>query len=261
MTTRKGSAGDPGQDPERAKRPDPDRDGPNRTSTGAAASKRPDELPVDLEVSEAVAHVVKLGYDVIAENIQQGREAAARFRHGKYRLRETPHEIEVAAQRLLSLARELSTTTFDVCDRLLRELAAQKPPPDRGKSVPAFYDQKSAAPSAKPANSAPAAADPSIMKVTVLFEGAPKAKAHTASLTRPRKPAAPADITAQPLAAASDPGGKPIASVMFAADMSFDGIVARVSVPKGQAKGFYSGLVHVKGDPIPLGVLTIELPE
>jgi hypothetical protein len=213
---------------------------------------------VDLEISEAVAHVVKLGYDVIAENIQQGREAAARFRYGKYRLREAPGEIEVAVQRLLGLARELSTTTFDVCDRLVRELAAQKPPYDRTRSVPPFREP---GPSAKPVKTAPSApADTGMMKVTVAFEGAPKAKAHTASLTRPRIPAAPADVVAQPLAA-SKPGGQPIAGVSFHADVSIDGIIAKIVVPKGQPKGFYSGLVHVKGDPIPLGVLTIELPE
>jgi hypothetical protein len=263
MTIRKGSAGAPGKGSGRAKRPDPRRDGPQRSSTDAAsAAEAPDERPVDLEVSEAVAHVVKLGYDVIAENIQQGREAAARFRHGKYRLRETPGEIEVAAQRLLNLARELSTTTFDVCDRLLRELAAQKPAPDRAKSVPPFRGQTASAPSVKLAKTAPAAAaDTGLMKVTVLFEGAPKAKAHTASLARPSRPAAPSAVTAQPLAPSDAGGGKPITGVTFEADMSIDGILARVRVPKGQPKGFYSGLVQVKGDPIPLGVLTIELPE
>src|SRR5262249_21736359 len=107
-------------------------------------------------INEAVAHAVKLGYDVIADNIQQGREAAARFRQGKYRLREAPGEIEVAAHRLLGLARELSKTTFDVCERLLTELAAQKPPYDRTRSVPPFREP---APSVKPVKPAPPPAD------------------------------------------------------------------------------------------------------
>jgi hypothetical protein len=262
MTTRKGSAGDRGRGSGRARRPEPARDRPKRTSAAAAAAKEPAEadLPVDLEISAAVAHVVKLGYDVIAENIQQGREAAARFRQGKYRLGEAPGEIEVAVQRLLSLARELSTTTFDVCDRLVSELASQKPARDRARHVPPFRDPAPATPSAKPAKPAASLADSDMMKVTVLFEGAPKARAHTASLSRPRKPAAPADVSAQPLAA-SGGTGKPIAGVVFEADVSIGGIIARVRVPKGQPKGFYSGLVHVKGDPIPLGVLTVELPE
>jgi hypothetical protein len=255
MTTPKGSAGDPGQGSGHVKRPEPEREGPKRAGDGAPTGKTAKDVPADLEISEAVAHVVKLGYDVIAENIQQGREAAARFRQGKYRLREAPGEIEVAAQRLLSLARELSTTTFDVCDRLLAELAAQKPAHDRAKSVPPFRER-----SDTPAKPAPAPADTGMMKVTVVFEGAPKAKSHTASLARPSRPAAPADVTAQPLAA-SGSGASPIAGVSFEADVSIDGIVARVNVPKGQPKGFYSGLVHAKGDPIPLGVLTVELPE
>ena len=263
MTTPRKSAGDPGQGSARAKRPEPQRAGPQRdwpqrASQTAATPEKPIEPSVDLEISEAVAHVVKLGYDVIAENIQQGREAAARFRYGNYRLREAPGEIEVAAQRVLGLARELSTTTFDVCDRLLRELGAQKRPSEGDKSVPPF--RAPAAPSVKPAPAAQAQPDAGVMKVIVMFDGAPKAKAHTTSLARPRRPAPPSDVTVQPLAP-SNPGAKPITGVSFDADVSVAGIIARVSVPKGQAKGFYSGLVQVKGDPIPLGVLTIELPE
>jgi hypothetical protein len=261
MTTLKSAAGDPGKGSERVKRPAPQRDGPKRAATAAGAgASKPAEPPVDLEISAAVAHVVKLGYDVIAENIQQGREAASRFRQGTYRLRETPGEIEVAAQRLLSLARELSTTAFDVGDRLVKELAAQKPPRDRASSVPRFREPASGTPSAKPVKTAPSPADTGMMQVTVLFDGAPKAKAHTATLTRPRRAAAPADVTAQPLAA-SEPGGPPITGVSFEADMSIEGIIARVPIPRGQPKGFYSGLVYVRGDPLPLGVLTIELPE
>jgi len=265
MTTPKGSSGAPGQVRKtaqaaggRVRRAAPAASGPKRAAaaaTQASAASAASPSSPDAKVSDAVSHAVKLGYDVITENVRQGREAAARFSKGKYALRDAPGDIEVASLRLLHLARELSTTTFDVCERLLKELAAQKPPVDAAKGVPPFR-----APKVTPAPKAASApsTEPAGMKVTVRFAGAAKGIAHTASLSRPRIPAAPADITAQPLAT-SEGAAKPIAGVKFGVDVSIEGIVAQVSVPEGQPPGVYSGLVHVKGDPIPLGVLTIEL--
>ena len=265
MTIPKGKAGDPGQkkaSAERVRRPATAAAGPNRASTTAQSRPAPtaSDPALDAKVSDAVAQVVKLGYDVIAENIQQGREAAARVRQGKYNIREAPGDLEVAAKRLLHLARELSETTFDVCERLLKELAAQKPPADRTAAMPSFRAPKPAPPPTPAATPPAEPGAPGAMKVTVRFDGAPGAVAHTASLPRPRRPAAPSDVTAQPLT----PGegkGEPITRVSFETDVSIDGIVARVSIPKGQPPGVYSGIVRVKDDPIPLGVLTIELPK
>ena len=60
------------------------------TSKGRA--RRPRRAP-DPKVSDAVAHAVKMGYDVITENIRQGREAAERFRQGEYSVREVPGDL------------------------------------------------------------------------------------------------------------------------------------------------------------------------
>jgi len=277
MTIRKGKAGDagrpsPGTEADgRVRRPEtagraPNRAGPAAVGAPAADPAKPKgpapkaKTPPEPKVSEAVAHAVKMGYDVIAQNIRQGREAAERFRQGEYRLRDAPGDLEVASLRLLQLARELSTTTFDVCERLLKELGAQRPPQDRTDSVPKFRE---AAPAATPAPGKMASPSPpalATMKVTVRFEGAPKAIAHTDSLTRPRLPTAASGVSAAPLASSSARGDL-IDGVRFEMDASVEGIVAVVTVPKGLAHGFYSGLVHAKGDPIPLGVLTIELPK
>jgi hypothetical protein len=271
MTIRKGKAGEtgrtsPGAEADgRVRRPEPARRGPIRASPPSAAdpakpkAHAPKAQPAqDPKVSDAVAHAVKMGYDVITENIRQGREAAQRFRQGEYSLGDAPGDLEVAALRLLHLARELSTTTFDVCERLLKELGAQQPPRDRTPHVPGF---RAAAPAAAPTPAkaaSPTPPDAGAMKVTVRFEGASKAIAHTYSLTRPRQPTAATDVSAAALAPAGR-GGAPIAGVRFEMDASVEGIVAVVNVPKGQAHGFYSGLVHARGDPIPLGVLTIEI--
>jgi hypothetical protein len=272
MTIRKGKAGgvgrpSPGAEADgRVRRPEGTGRAPNRASARATDPAKPKDpatttkAPSEPKVSEAVAHAVKLGYDVIAQNMRQGREAAERFRHGEYKLKDAPGDLEIASLRLLQLARELSTTTLDVCERLVKELAAQRPPSDRTESVPAFREAAAAANPAPVRTTGPSAPAQPMMKVTVRFEGAPKAVAHTDSLTRPRLPTAASDISGAPLAPSSGRAAA-ITGVRFDMDASVEGIVAVVTVPKGQAHGFYSGLVHAKGEPIPLGVLTVELPK
>ncbi|HEY2356740.1 MAG TPA: hypothetical protein VGH86_04765 [Phenylobacterium sp.] len=262
MTIPKGKAG-------KAKvhrsRPEPERVGPDRASRAAApgaapiaATGYPAGAGEDPSVSESVAHVVKVGYDVIAENIRQGREAAQRFRQGQYRVREVPGDLEVAAVRLLQLARELSTTTFDICERLLRDVGAKVPPEDRASGVPHFRAAKAAGGGPAKAAASPAPAEHPPMKVTVRFRGAARARAYNSGLARPKNPTAAADISAQPLARRTA-GAKPITGVVFETDVSVEGIVAVVTVPDGQEPGVYSGLVHAKREDVPLGVLTIEI--
>lgn len=231
--------------------PKPNRTGKKRASTKDASA--PPGSPQDPTVSDSVAHAVKVGYDVIAENIRQGREAAARFRQGEYNMREVPGDLQDMALRLVTLARELSKTTLDVCERLLKEVAAS--PEDRTKEVPPF---RSATPVAEEP-SVPAA-DAGVMKVTIRFTGGGKGVARTATLSRPRRPTAPDQISVDPLSRRAA-GAKPIGGVSFETDMSVEGIVAVVNIPKKQEPGTYSGQVYAKGDEVPLGVLTIEVPK
>lgn len=274
MTIRKGKASEPrasgmaGEPDARPTRPKPERSGPNRARLAAdrPSDRAPEgptpELPSTDEapeptISEAVAHAVRTGYDVIAENIQQGRVAAQRFRQGEYNIREVPGDLETAALRLIQLARELSTTTFDVCERLLKEVGANAPAKDRATEAPPF--RTAAPPASQPSTEAVAkSADAGSMKLTIRFEGR-TAQAHTLTLARPRLPTAAIDITAGPLASRRA-GSPPITAVKFEVDVAIEGIVALITLPVDQPPGIYSGLVHAKGDDIPLGVLTIEIP-
>jgi hypothetical protein len=255
MTTPKRTSGGQGASGKAAEakphmaRPEPPRDRPNKTGKkGKDANAPPDHT-----VSESVSHAVKVGYDVIAENIRQGREAAARFRQGEYNVREVPGDLQDMALRLITLARELSKTTLDVCERLLKEVADS--PEDRTKKVAPF-------PNAVPSAQKPSApsADTGVMKVTIRFTGGGKGIARTATLSRPRRPTAPDQISVTPLSRRAA-GAKPIGGVSFETDMSVEGIVAVVNIPKKQEPGIYSGQVYAKGDEVPLGVLTIEVPK
>ena len=272
MTIPKGAAGGSEKSPTpkkpagRLSRAEPGRVAPKRMRPAAAeAPERPvplsdpgarqaHETAPDATISASVAHAVKTGYEVIAENIKQGRIAAERFRHGEYNIRDAPGDLEVAALRLIQLARELSTTTFDVCERLLKEVGAHAPGKDPTASVPPFRPTATKVPAAAVAKPA----DMASMALTIRFTGAPEARAHTLTLSRPRRPTAPGDITAGPLASKND-SAAPLAAVTFSVDMTVEGLVVTVAIPKGQPPGVYSGLVHAKGDDVPLGVLTVEI--
>jgi hypothetical protein len=260
MTTRKGRT--PASTPKgseaadgRIRRPKPERTGPNRAAgdfaaeSGAASKPAGDGAP-DGSVSESVAQAVRMGYDVIAENIRQGREAAERFRLGEYNVRDVPGDLEAVLLRLIGLAREVSTTTLDVCERLLKEMgsrqAAGSEPP-----VPPFPS-----PEPKPKPSPPPQPGPPRMKLTVRFTGARKARAITEALDRPRRPTRPEDLFAGPLRSRA---GDEITDVRFEIDVSVEGLVAVVAVPQALPAGIYAGMVQARDDEVPLGVLTVEI--
>ena len=178
----------------RIRRPQPQRAGPRR-ARGPASEPPPTPDPgADPRISEAVSEAVKMGYDVITENIRQGRAAAERFRQGAYNIREAPGDLETAGLRVLQLARELSTTTFDICERLLKELGSMAGAPDRTAEAPPFR------PGPTPSPPAPArtAESPPGLKLTTRFVGAVKASAHTETLARPKAPTSAAEPAGTP---------------------------------------------------------------
>lgn len=231
----------------RITRPEPEADGPNRAGAASAAGRA-----ADPSVSESVAHAVRSGYEVIAENIRQGREAAARFRQGEYNMRDVPGDVETALLRVIQLARELSTTTLDVCERLVKEIGPQVPPPDPAHPPPPFW------PTPKPAPAPATEAKTDRIALTVRFKGEGKAQARTQTLDRPRRPTPPQDVFATPLQSRDAAEGS-ITEVAFSVDVSVAGLLAEVTLPDGLAAGVYSALVYARNDEVPLGVLAIEI--
>lgn len=232
----------------RVKRPIPDKTGPQRS----ALPDSPDKLGDDPTISESVAHAVRAGYEVVSDNIRLGREAAERFRHGQYNIRDVPNDLNSATVRLLGLARELSTTTFDVCARLLKEAGAAQPPHDRSTPPPPFH----ATPAPRPGGYKAV----NVLNVTIRFDGARAAIAHPAQLTRPPKYTSPSGISVTPLRPRAA-GAPPITEVSFGVDLSVEGLVATVRIDEGQPPGVYSGVVYAEGVAAPVGLLTVEIPE
>ena len=247
-TDNNGSNSSPNGEPRRVRRPAPARTDPIR----AALPDPPEKPGDDPTFSESVAHAVRTGYDVVSENIRLGREAAERFRHGEYNIRDVPNDLNTATMRVLTLARELSTTTIDVCARLLKEAGSVQPPHDRSAPPPPFH--------ATPASSSGGNKPLNALNLTIRFDGAVKAVAHPALLTRPPKSTKPTDISVTALTSRTA-GSPPITGVNFGVDLSVEGLIATVYIDQGQPSGVYSGMVYAEGVAAPIGVLTIEVPK
>lgn len=296
MTTRKSAAkGKSGkaQATKRVVRPKSGRTGPDRTGESArkeaaarrkspaAPSHKSSQSPkgkasAAAAIDEAVAEAVKSGYDVLAQTIAQGREAAEHFRQGEYNIRDVPHDVQKLTLHLLGLARQLSGTMLDLCEQLVQQVSLTGGPPPPGEVAaanPPFrdYHHKDAGPvppieggqmQNAPRMTAPgpntAAAPVDGMPISAQFGGSRKAKLLTTSLARPARPTALWEISASPLHPNAG-GAAAISEVKFQASDTVGGVVAYIAIPKGQPAGVYSGLVFAQGQAVPLGALVIEL--
>ncbi|HEY1414513.1 MAG TPA: hypothetical protein VGF42_01345 [Caulobacteraceae bacterium] len=259
----------------RKRRAAPKRTGPIRRPAAASASKpakairrQEPEEGLDLAVSDAVAQAVRLGYKVLAENLEEGRIAAKQFRVGEYNVRDVPNDLNVLAKRMLNLARDLSTTTFDVLDRVLQDPTLMKAARRLAESIDpvapvakptAANSSKSSAPATARPGKTGAAANPisasQSVPLTCRFSGAAKAKVLASWLTSPASPT--------PLATAGlttlETGVPPIAGVTFHASDDRLGVVAEIQIPPDQAAGVYSGVVVGVDDGRAVGALTIQV--
>lgn len=261
---------------QRVTRPEAKQTQPNRSAVTAAAATappppaqpQPDQAdvrgPDALIVSEAVASTVRSAYDVLGETVAQGRKAAEQFREGAYNMRDVPEDLRHMAGNLLGLARQLSSATFDICEALLRQAdGLMTPPPPGSTHVPPFQAPKTEQAAPKPAAMptpapAPAKAPASEIHLTVTIEGHENARAHTATLARPKTPTGTEQFACDGL---TQRGGSaaPITAVAFDAHPNGRGLVARVHVPPEHPKGVYVGAVYCATQDLPLGQLVIEI--
>jgi hypothetical protein len=237
----------------RVQRPAPERDGPIRAGIGPEPSREP--KGGDVPISQSVADAVRAGYGVIADNIKQGREAAESFRRGEYHIRDVPRDVDALAKRMIDLARDLSTTTLDVVERLLRESRA----PDGPNKAPAFHpNPHPAGPKGSDEPKPQSAPGIHLMRVNCCFTGNRRAIVRSAALTRPLQPIfAEEHLTAEPLSSTS--GARAITDVTFEADKSGGGLIITIATPDDQPAGVYAGMVYAPHQDWPLGVLAVEV--
>lgn len=257
--------------PERITRPEPAREGPVRSGATRAAESQPAPPPPpphhaspDATIDATVAKSVKTAYDVLAHTIEQGRKSALHFRQGEYNMRDVPDDVRHLALRMLGLARQLSNSTFDVCQALLKQApAVGMPPPPGATHVPPFQAVKpmAAAAAQQPHEAAPQAPQPTMaapMRLAVKFEGPLKGVAHTASVDRPSVAVDISDVKCMPLAMTGT-DYPPIETVTFEPNLAEGGLVATVTVTPDIVPGTYCGIVYTMKQQAPLGMLVVEL--
>jgi len=253
--TGKVGQGDRSAGPERVDRPkltDAERKHVYRGGQGAPNPKGPAKLGPG--VAET-ARVVQLAYSVIGDNIKQGREVAEKLRQGQYHISAAPADLETAGRRVLSLARELSSTTLDFGERLLGEMRGVMGPVERFEGVPPFR-----ALVGKAVLASNRMADTVRWSLTVQFDDGVNAKAHTSFLERPKTETQIDRLEVTALV--RRPGGEELdGEVSFNFDLASGNLIAKVTMRPLQKSGVYTGLVCVRDADVPLGALTIEIPQ
>ncbi|MDG5747596.1 hypothetical protein P8Q88_05325 [Qipengyuania sp. XHP0207] len=318
MTTRKGpeTKGKAGERRSRVKRKAPARSGPIRTGShlpltgqhqppysnhsGHADQHGHSQHPGHFEsmspsaradgnldegmINKGVADSVRLAYKVFSDTVAQGRLAAEQFRHGNYNMRDVPVDVQILGNRMIRLTRELTETTLNILERLLKQVGEvpQTPPQRLRGTVPPFptggHSNGQAPPTSEPPSQAapPTGQQPpsddqappsshsgsatglrNELDLTVRFKGKETAKMRSSPLVRPSTPTLPSELSITPMQPIQGKAA-PIADVSFEADLNGK-LIATVTIPAKQAPGIYSGIVVPKHTEIPLGVLTIEI--
>ncbi len=243
-------------DEERMRRSDPARDASIRSSWAGRANAGSNHPAPDAAVDEVVAHAVRVGYQVIGENIRQGRVAADRLRAGDYSMRELPDELGQLSRRLLQLTRDLSTTAFDLFGAILRDPGLRSaverydPPPRAGRAA-----------ASGPALGAVAAGVTGASQVTrqlPLTYNLKGNKQAVATATTLRNPEQPTLLSATGLSSLNH-SLPPLRNVSFAAAADGYGVVATIDIPEDQPPGIYSGVVCAVNTHEPLGTLTVQV--
>ncbi|MFN7399230.1 MAG: hypothetical protein ACK5SX_09280 [Sandaracinobacter sp.] len=214
-----------------AERTDPIRDGFTLGGLGGGGE----------DVGKGVVEAVRAGYEVIGENLRQGRLAAERMAAGRYELSDTPEELSVLGNRLVALGRELSTVWFDLVGAVLRDPALKDALRPLGTTVAA---PRHAAATAK--------AGPML---TIAFTGPDRARARPVPMTVAERPASLVTAGFHPLRQ----GPPPLTRVRFTSAGDGEGIVAIVELPEDQPGGRYTGTVCDAASGEPVAAVTIEI--
>ena len=196
-------------------------------------------------LSDAVNRSVKLGYDVIEEQISQGQRAAAEINNRSYGTQSMNRDMQELMVRSMRYYVDTATIFMDsvaAATRPIRGSRTQPPGSDRGAGA----DQRTDPPGTTAPDSAAEAAVPirvsSVRPATVTLDLRPGVAGR--SLAVPGLYAAGADKT-------------PITRVVF--EDSEDPPVLSVDVPPDQPAGLYSGVVFDTESEEPRGTLTIRI--
>lgn len=224
---------------DRLRRAEPERTAPKRDQyANPEASPPPKHAAApETEVGKIVADVVRIGYDVIGENLRQGRAAADLYSRGGYRPEQAASDLGKLGDRLVQLTRDLSTTVFDLAGAIVRDPVLRE-----------ALQPREPRPVDPPPQTGPVA-------LCVEFGGDGKARAETTLLQQPEKPTTLLLPALHPLVGAAPP----ITGISFRPAADGNGIAAQVAIAANQPAGKYTGAILDAGTHQPLGALTIEV--
>ena len=119
---------------ERKKRSDPSRGGSRRTviehdhpGDNPQPEGAPPPPPEPPGIREVIGDAVKLGYNVVEEYLEQGRQAAGRFRAGSYTSADIESDVAALAERLMRTTKDAAVAWLDVVSAAAR-VASPRPP-------------------------------------------------------------------------------------------------------------------------------------
>jgi hypothetical protein len=251
-------------DDERVRRDYPGRGGPMRNSRvglGGDGGSHPDP---EATVDEVVAYAVRVGYQVIGENIQQGRIAADRYSAGCYTARDVPDDLSQLSIRLLQATRDLSTTAFDLFGAILRDPTLRNAV--QRQNLPRRSTRRGPMPTGAmpgvgmPVGGGPGThmpATPGTMPVPLTYN----IRSSKQALGVPcvlRQPEQPAMLFVDGLSA-RDQSVHPLRDVSFSPSPDGYGVVATINVPHKQPAGTYSGIVYAGDTDHPIGTITVQV--
>lgn len=240
-----------GGDSDRIVRPEPTRTGPRRrVSDFAPECPDPDMPPTytgpsnDAEIGRIVGDAVRVGYDVINDNLRQGRAAADRYSAGQYRLADVPEDMSHVGRRLMALSRELSTTWFDLVGAVLRDPNIRNAVQQHARPIPHEPDPD------------PRTGEPGPVAITCRFRGTRRASADATTLTSSGTRLVPTMTALN-----SDAGHPPITQISFIAAKEGDiaRIVAVITIRDDQPAGTYHGAVTDAATSAVLGAIIVKL--
>ncbi|HEY1559651.1 MAG TPA: hypothetical protein VGF71_02040 [Caulobacteraceae bacterium] len=281
---------------ERKTRTPPQRTRSNRAATSAKTAKKVNGgqavdgstiegavSDVEEAISDALSDTVRLGYHVLAQNLEQGRVAAKQFRVGAYSVRNVPSDLNELTQRMMRLGRDLSLTAFDLLERVMQDpalldvarrvvadIAASDskttPASPPGTQTGGAQAAGTAAAGARASNGGKipvtgaaimtAASPPApFVPLTGTFSGDVDGALLTSWLMRSPSPTT-LKISGLTTLAGEAPA---ITGITFRPSRDGFGVVADIPIPKGQPPGLYSGAVVSAETNLALGILTIQV--
>lgn len=200
------------------------------------------------EISKLVSDAVREGYDVINENLRQGRAAADAHSRNKYRLEDATQDLSKLSKRMMGLSRELGTTLFDLLAAVVRD-----PMLHAALQGSKTHDGPTDNPH-QPTPPVPTPVGP--VPILVEFTGSPNSTGTATPLPPQVKPPFP-KVTALDPVNPTD-ARSPLTRVGFGKTPQ-GGLRVVVDIPAGQSPGSYEGQIVDRASGVTLSVLTVEV--